>query len=66
MIFSSFSASRVKVNLLSFNSSTDQGELAMQRGLGTAAFEWETSHSKRALAFPHERLHQDAMKWCND
>ena len=27
----------------------------MQRGLGTAAFEWEASHSKRALAFPHER-----------
>ena len=27
-----------------------------QCGLGTAAFEWEASHSKRALAFPHEQL----------
>jgi hypothetical protein len=25
---------------------------AKQRGLGTAAFEWEASHSKRALVSP--------------
>jgi hypothetical protein len=47
VIFCSFKASLVKVNLLSFNASTDQGELAMQRGLG---------------GFPHERLHQEARK----
>jgi hypothetical protein len=35
---------------------------AKQRGLGTAAFEWEASHSKRALAFPHERLLQEGQK----
>jgi hypothetical protein len=34
----------------------------MQRSLGTAAFEWEASHSKRALAFPHERLHQEGKR----
>ncbi|HEY9769552.1 MAG TPA: RNA-guided endonuclease TnpB family protein [Coleofasciculaceae cyanobacterium] len=35
---------------------------AMKCGLGTAAFEWEASHSKRALAFPHEQLHQEGSK----
>ncbi len=34
-------------------------EIADGRGLGTAAFEWEASHSKRALAFPHERPVQE-------
>ncbi len=29
-------------------------EKADGRGLGTAAFEWEASHSKAALAFPRE------------
>jgi hypothetical protein len=33
---------------------TEKGK-AMQRGLGAAVFEWEASHSKRALGFPHER-----------
>ena len=44
---------------------------AIQRGLGTAAFEWEATcgrsvlcHSKRALAFPHERLNQEAITDC--
>jgi putative transposase len=42
---------------------------AMKCGLGTAAFEWEASHSKRASGFhqtkrckPHEQLHQEGSK----
>ena len=34
-------------------------EVADGRGLGTAAFEWDASHSKRASAFPHERPVQE-------
>jgi hypothetical protein len=47
VIFCFFKAFKVRVNLLCFNSVADQGELAMQRGLG---------------GFPHERLHQEAKK----
>ena len=62
MIFSSFKALRVEVNLFSFSSPTDQGELAMQRGLGRGFQGADAGSAHSPLAFPHERLHQDAMK----
>ena len=43
-------------------SPTDQGELAMQRGLGRGFQGADAGSAHSPLAFPHERLHQDAMK----